>query len=84
MRHEALIRPGMSAARALMAALQVSDASEHAMQLQMTVSSPDSGLNDSLCSSVRAALIDFLQRSRPECLPRLRIEQQAGVHNGAR
>lgn len=65
------------------AALQVGAADARAMQLLVTVSSRDSDSSDTLCARVREALIDFLQRAQPECLPRLRVEQAAGVHNGA-
>jgi hypothetical protein len=45
--HDVLTRPGMGAALVLAVALQVNDAGVSAMQLQVTMSSQDSDLNDS-------------------------------------
>jgi hypothetical protein len=45
--HDVLNRPGMGAALVLAVALQVNDAGVSAMQLQVTMSSQDSDLNDS-------------------------------------
>lgn len=59
------------------------DADSRAMQRRVTVSSRNSDWSDTPCGKVREALIDFLQREHSECLPRLRVEQAAGVHNGA-
>jgi small-conductance mechanosensitive channel len=52
--------------------LQVTDTSEHAMQLRCLVSSADSALNFDLRCRVREGLIDFVQRTYPDSLPRLR------------
>lgn len=53
------------------------------MQLLISLSNRYADLSDTLCAKVREALIDFLQREHPECLPRVRIEGMANVHNGA-
>lgn len=58
--------------------LQVTDADEKTMQLRILVSSKNSGLNFDLRCKVREALIDFLQRGYPNCLPRIRIEPHSG------
>lgn len=64
--------------------LQVTDASEHAMQLRALVSSPDSPLNWDLRCKVREGLLDFIQREYPDCLPRGRAEwYQPGQAAGA-
>ncbi len=47
MMHDVLNRPGMGAALVLAVALKVNDAGVSAMQLQVTMSSQDSDLNDS-------------------------------------
>ncbi|NTV10016.1 MAG: mechanosensitive ion channel [Zoogloea sp.] len=54
--------------------LQVTDASEHAMQLRALVSSGDSGRNWDLRCRVREGLIAFVQREHAYALPRLRAE----------
>lgn len=57
--------------------LQVTDTSEHGMQLRALVSSRDSGLNWDLRCRVREGLVAFMQREHPEGLPRLRAEMTA-------
>ncbi|KAG0161901.1 hypothetical protein DFQ30_004970, partial [Apophysomyces sp. BC1015] len=54
--------------------LQVTDATDHAMQLRVLVSSSDSGLNWDLRCRVREGLIAFVQRYYPECLPKMRAD----------
>jgi small-conductance mechanosensitive channel len=54
--------------------LQVTDASERAMQLRALVSSTDSGRNWDLRCHVRAGLIAFIQQHYPECLPQTRVD----------
>ncbi|CBW75158.1 Mechanosensitive ion channel [Mycetohabitans rhizoxinica HKI 454] len=54
--------------------LQVTDATDHAMQLRVLVSSSDSGLNWDLRCRVREGLIAFIQRYYPECLPKMRAD----------
>ncbi|HVT31850.1 MAG TPA: mechanosensitive ion channel domain-containing protein [Rhodanobacteraceae bacterium] len=53
--------------------LQVTDASEHAMQLRALVSSSGSSQNWDLRCIVREGLIAFVAREHPEALPRLRV-----------
>lgn len=54
--------------------LQVTDASDRAMQLRCLVSSTDSGSNFDLRCEVREGLLGFMQARHPEYLPRLRAE----------
>jgi small-conductance mechanosensitive channel len=56
------------------AAIQVVDTSERAMQVRCLVSAADSGKTWDLRCRVREALIDFLQSKHPDALPRLRTE----------
>jgi small-conductance mechanosensitive channel len=56
--------------------LQVTDASEHAIQIRALMDARDSGTAWDLRCYVREKLIEFLQRRHPECLPRLRGEFQ--------
>ncbi|CAG9198200.1 Small-conductance mechanosensitive channel [Paraburkholderia tropica] len=57
--------------------LQVTDASERAMQLRVLVSSQDSGLNWDLRCRVREGLFDFVNAHYPQFLPRTRAEVSA-------
>jgi small-conductance mechanosensitive channel len=52
--------------------LQVTDATEHTIQLRALMSAPDSGSAWDLRCHVREKLIAFLQLRHPESLPRLR------------
>jgi small-conductance mechanosensitive channel len=54
--------------------LQVTDASEHSMQLRALVSSADSGRNWDLRCRVREGLLAFVQANHPDALPRWRGE----------
>ncbi|MFK2903421.1 mechanosensitive ion channel family protein [Dyella ginsengisoli] len=54
--------------------LQVTDASEHSMQLRALVSSADSGRNWDLRCRVREGLLAFVQANFPQALPRWRGE----------
>jgi small-conductance mechanosensitive channel len=54
--------------------LQVSDASEHTMQIRALTSAADSSKAWDLRCLVREKLIQFLQERYPECLPRARAE----------
>ena len=56
------------------AVLQVTDASEQAMQLRIIVSSQNASLNWDLRCRVREGLIAFVQREHPAALPRMRAE----------
>lgn len=57
--------------------LQVTDTNERAMQLRALVTSQDSGKNWDLRCKVREGLVDFVQRTNPDALPRLRAEIDA-------
>jgi len=52
--------------------VQVTDASDRAMQLRILVSSAASGSNFDLRCELREGLIDFIQREFPRALPQLR------------
>jgi small-conductance mechanosensitive channel len=54
--------------------VQVTDASERAMQLRVLVSAADSGRAWDLRCLVRERLIDFVRREHPQFLPRLRAQ----------
>jgi len=54
--------------------LQVTDASEHSVQLRAVMDARDSGAAWDLRCYVREKLIEFLQQAYPECLPRHRGE----------
>lgn len=54
--------------------LQVTDASERSMQLRALVSATDASKAWDLRCRVREALVGFIHREYPECLPRLRTE----------
>jgi small-conductance mechanosensitive channel len=63
--------------------LQVTDVdSERGMQLRLLVTSASSGQNWDLRCAVREAMIDFLQREYPQCLPRMRAELGGDLHFG--
>jgi small-conductance mechanosensitive channel len=57
--------------------LQVTDATDRAMQLRVLVSSNDSGLNWDLRCRVREGLLVFVQTHYPQYLPRARAEVSA-------
>jgi len=54
--------------------LQVTNATEKTVEVRALMSSPDSGAAWDLRVRVREALITFLQKNYPECLPRTRVE----------
>jgi small-conductance mechanosensitive channel len=54
--------------------LQVTNASEHTMELRALMSAPDSGTAWDLRCYVREKLIGFLQEKYPQSLPRVRAE----------
>lgn len=56
------------------AALQVTELGEHAMQLRCIVSSNDAGRNWDLRCRLREALAEFVRRDYPEFFPRFRAE----------
>ena len=61
------------------AGLQVTEASAQALQLRVLASAADSARGWNLSCAVREALVDFMQRHYPECLPRWRGEFTAGT-----
>lgn len=54
--------------------LQVTNLSEHTMELRCLVSSADSGKNFDLRCEVREKMIDFVRANYPHALPTLRME----------
>jgi small-conductance mechanosensitive channel len=54
--------------------LQVTDATEHSMQVRAIMSAPDSSSAWNLRCEVREKLIDFMRSKHPEALPRFRAE----------
>jgi small-conductance mechanosensitive channel len=54
--------------------LQVTDATEHTIQMRALVSAADSSKLWNLRVAVRERLVEFLQRNYPHCLPRARAE----------
>src|SRR5215831_19220024 len=54
--------------------LQVSDASEHAIQVRALMSAADSNSALDLRCEVREKLLEFVQKNYPQCLPRNRNE----------
>jgi small-conductance mechanosensitive channel len=61
--------------------LQVTDATEHAMQLRALVSSFDSALNWDLRCRVREGLLNFVQAAYPQFLPRARADLSSDQHH---
>lgn len=54
--------------------LQVTEASEHTIQIRALASASDSGTGWDLRCEVREKLLDFVQKNYPQCLPRNRNE----------
>ncbi len=63
--------------------LQVTHATERAVELRALVSAADSSTLWDLRCEVREQLIDYLQRNHPQCLPRTRAELDQSVPDGA-
>ncbi|WP_277186326.1 mechanosensitive ion channel family protein [Caballeronia sp. BR00000012568055] len=61
--------------------LQVTDATERAMQLRVLVSSFDSALNWDLRCRVREGLLNFVQAAYPQFLPRARADLSTDAHH---
>ncbi|HYP66884.1 MAG TPA: mechanosensitive ion channel domain-containing protein [Thiobacillaceae bacterium] len=59
--------------------LQVTDAKERTLELRALVSAADASAAWDLRCLVREALVDFLQRSYPQCLPRMRAEVATSI-----
>jgi hypothetical protein len=57
-----------------LALLQVTDASERAMQLRALVSAGDAGRAWDLRCRVREGLIEYVRQEHPQFLPRLRAD----------
>jgi small-conductance mechanosensitive channel len=57
-----------------LALLQVTEAGERAMQVRALVTAANASQAWDLRCHVREALIDFVQREHPDCLPRLRLD----------
>ena len=67
-----------------LAMIQVTEGGERAMQLRCLVSAASAGQAWDLRCEVREALIDFIQREYPQCLPRLRADVEGGANPDAR
>lgn len=62
-----------------LASLQVTEAGERAMQLRCLVTAATASAAWDLRCQVREALIDFIQREHPQCLPRQRAEADVSM-----
>jgi small-conductance mechanosensitive channel len=58
--------------------VQVTDATEHTLEVRLLMSAPDSSTAWDLRCLVRERMVEFLQRRHPECLPRARVELKPG------
>ena len=58
-------------------AVQVTDATDRAIQVRVLVSSQNSGKNFDLRCKVREGVLAFLAREHPRCLPQLRVQEEA-------
>ena len=63
------------------AMMQVTEATDRAVQVRALVSAADASKAWDLRCRVREALIDFLQRESPEALPRIRAEMDRAVEH---
>lgn len=65
--------------------LQLTDVTERTLQIRVLVSARSSGLAFDLRCRVREALVTFIQREHPDCLPQVRLHGQGSplVHAGA-
>jgi small-conductance mechanosensitive channel len=59
--------------------LQLTDVTERTLQIRVLVSARSSGLAFDLRCRVREALVTFIQREHPDCLPQVRLHEQ-GSH----
>ncbi|MDB5802419.1 MAG: mechanosensitive ion channel protein MscS [Rhodocyclales bacterium] len=55
--------------------LQVTDANDKAMQVRLLVSAANAPRSFDLCCRMREALIGYMQRELPDCLPLTRVEK---------
>ena len=60
--------------------LQVTDATDRTLELRALVSAGNASAAWDLRCEVREAMVDFLQRNYPECLPRTRAEVETNLH----
>jgi small-conductance mechanosensitive channel len=58
--------------------LQVTDATEHSLQIRGLASAADAGTAWDLRCEVREKLVEFIQRNYPHCLPKMRAELPSG------
>jgi small-conductance mechanosensitive channel len=63
--------------------LQVTDATDRTMQVRLLVSAASAGDAFDLRCKVREALLAFIAREYPQCLPRVRLLENAPVHDKA-
>ncbi len=56
--------------------VQVTNATEHTIEIRALISSPDASSAWNLRCAVREKLLGFIQKNYPECLPRVRAELQ--------
>ena len=57
--------------------IQVSDATEHTMQIRVLATSADSSKSWDLRCAIREQLIAYIQKNHPQCLPKLRTDLSA-------
>jgi small-conductance mechanosensitive channel len=62
--------------------LQVTNASEHTVELRALMSAKDSPTAWDLRCEVREKLLEFLQESFPQCLPRTRVDVEPRMQGG--
>ena len=62
--------------------LQVTNTSEHTLELRALMSAPDASAAWSLRCLVREKLVEFIQKNYPESLPKLRASFQQPPQNG--
>lgn len=62
--------------------VQVTDTSERTMQVRILVSAANSGAAFDLRCKLREGLLAFLAREYPECLPKVRGDEGAGMRAG--
>lgn len=61
--------------------LQVTDLTDHSMEVRCLVSSAESGKNFDLRCLVREKMIDYIKANYPAALPTFRIESRQGAEN---
>ncbi len=64
--------------------LQLTDVTERTIQIRVLVSARSSGLAFDLRCRVREALVTFIQREYPGCLPQVRMPAESAPADGAR